>query len=67
MIISKDKIQAFEEKNTLLVDMFMSRFSTHVVDFFGKDSSKVMPEAKLKKISDDLIKALSIKDLLEAK
>ena len=65
-MISKDRIKAFEDKNALLVDMFINKFSTHVVDFFGKDSTKVMPKAKLKEISNNLVKALSVsKDLQE--
>lgn len=65
-MISKDRIKAFEDKNALLVDMFINKFSTHVVDFFGKDGAKVMPEVKLKEISNNLVKALSVsKDLQE--
>ena len=64
-MISKDRIKAFEEKNALLVDMFINRFSTHVVDFFGKDHTKVMPEAKLKEISNNLIKVLSVSEDLQ--
>lgn len=65
-MISKDRIKAFEDKNALLVDMFINKFSTHVVDFFGKDGAKVMPKAKLKEISNNLVKALSVsKDLQE--
>ena len=45
--IPRSELKDFESKNQFLVEMFLTQYMTHVVDYFGKNHEYLVPKARL--------------------
>lgn len=62
--IPRSEIKDFESKNQFLVEMFLTQYMTHVVDYFGKNQEFLVPKERLEYIRQVFEKELAIQPKL---